>query len=197
MPDHLIGASVTALQNKGLENCHEPKTCNEVACTRPSPPPTAHFHFGSEHTVSFYKQSSALSFLPSLRLSSKSTISSPDFILASDSHLPPPRPGRGHGAFASDSSPVYIPTAHRLLEAYIRRLAGTTPDSKYKWFWKAMINYIEEYVDGDGLLDEESLETRCRVFYSGYKSNKVPFMILAKDLRASFAESRAEDFPSL
>jgi len=117
------------------------------------------------------------------------TISSPDVILASDSHLPSPRPGRGHGAFRTDSSPVFIPSAHRLLEAYIRLLARASPENPHFYHWMGMINYVEEYVDGDGYLNEASLEPRCREFYSGMKSGKIPVRALMKDLKASFSEA--------
>ena len=52
-----------------------------------------------------------------------------------------------------------------------------------------MVTYIEEYVDGDGLLDEARLESRCRVFYSGLKTCEKPVALLLEDLKASFAES--------
>ncbi|KAF4627031.1 hypothetical protein G7Y89_g11127 [Cudoniella acicularis] len=185
VPDGNIAASVLALQNQGLGSCTEPKSCTAIAERRPSPPPAAHFHIDSDFTVSIYKQSSALWFLPNLKLSSKSS-SPPNIILASDSQLPPPRLGRGHGKFQNSTPQVYIPSAHCLLEAYIRLLARTH-GHRYEFFWMAMITYIEEYVDGDGLLDEASLEARCRAFYSALKACEKPVALLLEDLEASFA----------
>jgi hypothetical protein len=165
----LIAAAAFALQNKGLAGCTEPKSCNTIAHTRTSPAPAAHFHMHSEMTVSIYTQSSTLWFLPSLEL--KQITGSPDIILASDSRLPPPRPGRGHGAFQAGPFPVYVPTAHRLLEAFVRLVAGSH-EGRYRYFGLAMITYIEEYVDADGLLEEARLGNRCREFYSELKSEQ-------------------------
>ncbi|KFY29797.1 hypothetical protein V493_02244 [Pseudogymnoascus sp. VKM F-4281 (FW-2241)] len=120
VPDNLVEAADSALQNRGLGDCNEPELCTAVAKTRTSPAPAAHFHIDSEMTVSIYAQSSRLWFLPCLALNQ--IVYSPDFILASDSRRPPPRPGRGHGAFHASAFPVYIPTAHRLLEATLWHL---------------------------------------------------------------------------
>lgn len=186
VPDNLITAAETSLQNKGLDHCSDPETCTAVAETRTSPAPTAHFHIDSEMTVSIYAQSSTLWFLPCLALNQ--IVCSPDFILAPDSSLPPPRPGRGHGAFNTSPFPVYIPTAHRLLEAFVR-LVMRSLKGQHRCFAIAMITYIGEYVDGDGLLDERRVESRCREFYSGLKNGRKPMRSLVRDLEASFAES--------
>lgn len=53
----------------------------------------------------------------------------------------------------------------------------------------AMVTYIWEYVDGDGLLDEASVEQRCRVFYEGFKTFEPPLAILLEELEANFTES--------
>lgn len=55
----------------------------------------------------------------------------------------------------------------------------------------AVLTYIEEYVyvDGDGYLDEASLESRGRNFYSGLKSDEKPVREPAGDLHDSFQES--------
>lgn len=175
VPDRLITAAESTLQNKGLADCSEPESCTAVVETRTSPPPAAHFHINAEMTVSIYTQSSTLWFLPSLTLSQISC--SPGFILASDSHLPPPRPGRGHGAFHISAFPVYIPIAHRLLEAFVR-LVIRSPNAKYRGFAIGMVTYIGEYVDGDKLLDEAKVESRCREFYSGLKNAQKPMRSL-------------------
>ncbi|OBT92627.1 hypothetical protein VE01_09832 [Pseudogymnoascus verrucosus] len=184
VPDDLVVAADSALQNKGLADCSEAESCTAVVETRTSPPPAAHFHIDAEMTVSIYTQSSTLWFLPGLALNQ--IFCSPDFILASDSRLPPPRPGRGHGAFQNSPLPVYIPIAHRLLEAFVR-LVTKSPNRKYKCFAIAMVTYIGEYVDGDGLLDEANVKRWCREFYSGLKNGRRPMRSLVKDLEASFA----------
>lgn len=186
VPDNLVAAAESSLQNKGLGHCSDPEACTAVAETRTSPAPAAHFHIDSEMTVSIYTQSSTLWFLPGLSL--KQLSCSPDFILASDSRLPPPRPGRGHGAFHSSPFPVYIPTAHRLLEAFVR-LVISSLKGQHKCFAISMVTYIGEYVDGDGLLDETRVESRCREFYSGLKNGRKPMRSLIRDLEASFSES--------
>jgi hypothetical protein len=83
---------------------------------------------------------------------------------------------------------VYIPTAHRLLEAYVRLVAGSD-GARYRYWGQAMITYIEEYVVGDGLLDEAVVEDRCRRFYSDMKLGEIPMASLLKELEASFAGS--------
>lgn len=176
------------LQKTGLAGCKNPETCTAVADTRRSPPPAAHFHIDTEITISIYKQSSTLWFLPTLELSPDSIGKSPDIILASDPCLPPQRPGRGHGAFRPTTLPVYSPSAHRLLEAYIRLLARAQ-GSMYGSFWLAMITYICEYVDGDGLLDEARLPVPYGTFYSGLKTFEQPVRALLEALRASLAGS--------
>jgi hypothetical protein len=181
VPDELVEASVSALQNKGLATCSEPRTCTVVAESRASPPPAAHFHIDSELTVSIYKKSSALWFLPSLELSN---FQPADIILASDSRLPPPRPGRGHVRFQAGTFPVCIPSAHRLLEAYLRLLAKPRePD--YEGFWFSMEIYIEEYVDRDGYLDEAALDSRRRSFYSALKACEKSIGEILAELKAS------------
>lgn len=53
----------------------------------------------------------------------------------------------------------------------------------------AMITYIEEYVDADGLLDEQMVEGRCRKFYSDMKLGERPLRPLLKELADSFGET--------
>jgi hypothetical protein len=104
-----------------------------------------------------------------------------DIMLASDPRLPPERPGRGHGAFQSTTLPVYIPTAHRLLESYIRSLARGRR-GQHVGFYLWMVTYIEEYVDADGLLNENQLEGRCKEFYQGLKAGKRHIIALSDEL---------------
>ncbi|KAH8645536.1 hypothetical protein BGZ60DRAFT_392653 [Tricladium varicosporioides] len=184
VPDEKVAASVSALLNTGLVTCSEPKTCTVVAESRSSPPPAAHFHIDSELTICIYKKSSAFWFLPSLELSCTSKFQPADIILASDSCLPGPRPGRGHGRFKAGTFPVCIPSSHRLLEAYLRLIAKPRePD--YECFWISMEIYIEEYVDKDGYLDEAALDSRCRMFYSAFKACKKPISEILAEIKAS------------
>ena len=104
---------------------------------------------------------------------------------ASDSRLPPPRPRRGHVGFKASAYPVRVPTAHRLLEAYVRLIARTH-GAAYEYFFMSMVNYIEDYVDRDGYLDDFSLESRCKAFYSGLKNSTKPIAILLEELHANF-----------
>ncbi|CAG8979806.1 hypothetical protein HYALB_00011256 [Hymenoscyphus albidus] len=163
VPDSLIPNATHALQPTGLLACTEPSTCTAIAKNRASPIPKSHFHIDSEFTVSLYEQSTTLWVLPSLTQSTQSV----DIISASDSRLPTKRPGRGHGRFRNTTFPVQIPTAHRLLESYVRSIAIARRGS-YVGFFLDMITYVEEHVDGDGLLDVSGLEGRCREFYEGF-----------------------------
>jgi hypothetical protein len=185
VPDTLVAKATSALQPTGLLSCAEPKTCTAVAERRVSPIPISHFHIDSDFTVSLYGQSSTLWFLPPLAESVNTKSYIGDIILASDPRLPLKRPGRGHGAFRDATLPVYIPAAHRLLESFIRSIAKARRGIN-EGFFLSMVTYIEEYVDGDGLLDERSLERRCRDFYQGYKSCRKPTIVLLDELEAAF-----------
>lgn len=191
MPDKLLSATVSAIQQTGLANCTELKTCGIVREFRPSPAPAAHFHIDNEITISFYGKSTTLWFLPSLSLSPTSE-GPEDMILASDSRLLPPRPGRGHGAFQPHCFPVCVPSAHRLLEAYTRLIARTH-GRRHEYFFMSMLTYIWEYVDDDELLDWASLEKRCRVFYEGFKSFERPLATLLEELEANFPEEAVDE----
>ena len=109
-----------------------------------------------------------------------------NIILVSDPRLPSKRPGRGYGAFRGTTFPVYIPTAHRLLESYIRGISRARRGQN-EGFFLAMVTYIDEYVDGDGLLDKKMLEHRCREFYQGFISFQKPTIVLLNELEAAFA----------
>lgn len=124
VPDALIAKATNALQHTGLLGCAGPQRCTAVAENRVSPIPKSHFHIDPEVTVSIYGQSASLWFLPSLSKSmNEKNAAHNDIMLASDPRLPSKRLGRGHGAFRDATFPVYIPTAHRLLESYLRSIA--------------------------------------------------------------------------
>ena len=134
--------------------------------------------------ICIYKKSSVFWFLSSFELSRKPNGKPADIILASDSRLPVARPGRGHGRFKVDTFPVHIPSAHCLLEAYLRLvLKAQGPD--YECFWMSMEIYIEEYVDRDGYLDENALDSRCRRFYAAFKACERPISEVLAERKAS------------
>ena len=162
-----------------LQLCPDQVLCTVSRSTRPTPPPSQHFHLKIEPEISvcIYLQRDTLWFLPPLTklLLPPQLHISPYYILASDaSILPPPyEPGRGSGAFSPDTYPVVVPKSHILLEALMRiyaRDAGTTVGQ----FAMPMICYIELYVDGDGYLDLKQLPEELERLYLELKSGTVP-----------------------
>lgn len=165
-------ASKTLTDVKPLLPCPDLATCLASSPDRHTPPAAAHVHIdGSEVTVGLYPQSETLWFLPQLDTSllvdiQHKKLELPQyFCLASDKTiLPPWRPGRGSGAFQSGYQPVIVPKAHVLLEAFLRLYARDS-GKKIGSFGMAMISYMEEYVDEDGLLDSDQLPEPLHTFY--------------------------------
>jgi hypothetical protein len=166
--------------------CKEKNNCEAITEGKLSPFPDFHYHFDSDHILSFYNQSSTLYFLSPLREILKTKNHNFDIMLASDARLLSERPGHGTGAFPITDPPIYIPTAHRLLKYCIRSIAKRR-NSQYVGNLLTMIKNIEEYVDGEGLLDEQSLEPRCKEFYQGLKSSSKDINVLLDELEAVFA----------
>lgn len=107
----------------------------------------------------------------------------PYFCLASDrTTLPPWRPGRASGAFQPGHHPVLVPRAHVLLEAFLRLYARDS-DKKIGSFGMAMISYVEEYVDDDGLLDAEQLPEPLRTLYGDLRTGRTPVRQWTRDLK--------------
>jgi hypothetical protein len=192
VPDELVEKTVALLKNRGLYECFDLATCKIPQESGLSPCPAGHFHFepGPSSSLSIHKKSKTLWFLPSLELSSKLGIDPPDIILASDPILPPARISGGHGSFKSSGFLVCIPTPNRFLEASIR-LISSAQTSNHLSFWLTTVAYIREYVDDEGILDEESLDSRCKDFYRRWLKKRKPdhIRVLLPMLRASFADS--------
>jgi hypothetical protein len=131
----------------------------------------------TEVTVSLYFQSETIWFVPLLDsslLRAKRLEDSSHFALASDhTVLPPQRPGRGSGVFKSGQSQVIVPKSHILLEAFLRVYVRDL-GKQMGAFAMVMINYVEEYVDGDGFLDATLLPEPLRTSYKELKGGKKP-----------------------
>jgi hypothetical protein len=151
-----------------LTDCSQPKSCRALKEPRSSPSPTRHLHPGLDQTIGLYQWSETLLAISELPLFSVLSGLGDNFILASDSSLPSWKPGRGRGAFAASSFPVVIPSAHCLTEAFVRK-ALADRSNPYMIYWMAMLTYIMEYVDRDGLLNDALLEPCCRTFYCGLR----------------------------
>lgn len=160
--------------------CPDPATC--LASSSPkrfTPPAAEHLHIdGTEVTVGLFPQSETLWFLPRLDASlladtQHEMLKLPrHFCRASDTLiLPPSRPGRGCGALQPGHHPVLVPKAHVLLEAFLR-LHVRDSGKKVGSFSMAMITYIEEYVDDDGLLDSDQLPEPLRTSYRDLRAGR-------------------------
>ncbi|KAK1996226.1 hypothetical protein LX36DRAFT_536196, partial [Colletotrichum falcatum] len=188
IPDHLLATGTTALSAlSGLQPCSSPATCPSSSQERRTPPPAFHVHIdGSEVTMALYLQSETLWFLPVL----DSSLLSPDqsqlpshFTLASNQDLlPPKRPGRGSGVFKYTKIPVVVPKSHVLLEAYMRLYARDL-GKPVGAFAMAMIAYMEEYVDDDGLPDASQLHEPLRTLYKELHEDQKPVRQWTKELR--------------
>ena len=179
VPDDYLDISIEILTEiDNMSRCSLDGLCPASSQQRHTPPPSFHVHIeNSELTVNLYVQSETLWFLPPFdkSLSDPRKAKLPfDLVLASDQTvLPQRRPGRGSGVWSSASYPVLALRAHVLLEAFLRLYArdiGTRVGS----FAMAMIGYMEEYVDDDGLLDADRLPQPLRDFYRELKEAKKP-----------------------
>ena len=187
--DSLRLGSQTLTQFKTFTPCPNGETCPSSSQERPTPPPAFHVHIEeSEVTVGLYLQSDTLWFLPPL----DSSLLSPNqpqlpsqFILASDQTiLPPWRPGRGSGGFTSGSDTVVIPKAHILLEAFLRLYARDS-GKRIGGFAMAMIAYVEEYIDDDGLLDTTQVPEPLKTFYLELRQGRKPVRQWTKELKCA------------
>lgn len=181
VPDCRLEISAKALTKiESLLPCPYMATCLASSPDRYTPPAAAHLHIdGSEVTVGLYPQSETLWFLPRLDTSPLADIQHEklklpqQFCLASDrTILPPWRPGRGSGAFQPGYPPVIVPKAHVLLEAFLRLYARDS-GKRVGSFGMAMISYMEEYVDDDGLLDSSQLPEPLNTFYRDLRAGRM------------------------
>ena len=185
--DRLRVGTETLTQFKSLTPCPDREVCPSSSQERHTPPPAFHIHISdSEVTVTLYPQSETLWFLPPL----DSSFSSPkkpklpsQVILASDQTvLPPWRPGWGSGVFKSDCDPVVVPKSHILLEAFLRLYARDL-GKRIGSFAMAMIAYMEEYVDDDGLLDAKQLPEPLKTSYKELKEGRKPIRQWTNELK--------------
>jgi len=190
--------------------CPNGKVCLASSQERYTPPPASHVHIkddaanADEVTVGLYLQSETLWFLPPLH----SSLSSPQnlnlklpspFILASDQTvLPPWRPGRGSGVFKSGGDDaavaVVVPRSHILLEAFLRLYARDS-GKRVGSFAMAMIAYVEEYIDDDGLLDVDRLPEPLLTFYRELRRGGKPVRQWRMELKEALGvrEEDSED----
>jgi len=110
-------------------------------------------------------------------------------VLASDhTVLPTKRPGRGSGVFPSTVHPILAPRAHVFLEAFLRLYARDV-EIRFRNFDMAMIGYIEEYVDDDGLLNADDLPEPLRAFYRELREGKKPLRQWSEELKNALADT--------
>lgn len=194
MPDNHLNIAAKALENLLLLSaCPDLATCfaSSSSPARQTPPAAAHLHInGTQVTVGLYPQSDTLWFLPPLNVSLFSNAPDKDhsmlppyFCLASDSTvMPPRRPGRGSGVFRSGYHPVIVPRNHLLLEA-ILRLYARDSGKMIGSLGMAMISYMEEYVDDDGLLDTKQLPEPLGTFYQDLRAGRKPVRQWTRELQ--------------
>lgn len=188
IPDDRLRVGTKSLTHfKSLTPCPDQEVCPSSSQERHTPPPAFHIHIeDSEVTVALYLQSETLWFLPPL----DSSFSFPkrlelpsQFILAADQTiLPPWRPGRGSGVFKSGCDPVVVPKSHILLEAFLRLYARDS-GKRIGAFAMAMIAYVEQYIDDNGLLDANQLPEPLKTSYEELRQGVKPFRQWRKELR--------------
>ncbi|KAK1451898.1 hypothetical protein CMEL01_06472 [Colletotrichum melonis] len=160
VPDQLISVAEDAISElPNLEQCPSVELCFASSPERRTPPPTFHVHIkASEVTVGLYTQSETLCFLPLMNdsiLSGENAKLSPTFALACDRDvLPPWRPSRG-------------------IEAYLKLYARES-EKTVGSFAKAMIAYMEGYVNDHGLLDSSQLPEPLKTFYKELRVGEKP-----------------------
>ncbi|KAI2610613.1 uncharacterized protein GGS25DRAFT_518912 [Hypoxylon fragiforme] len=171
IPDEKLPAAVAALKRSNLRRCPDPRLCAVSREDTPQPAPSFHMHIGtSELDVSIRARSKTLWFIPPVpeNLYSDTRPQDSRYIFASDdSILPPPRHGRGRGAFSKEGFPVVVPTAHTMLEAYMR--LSIAHRDEYGGFYISMMAYVAQYIDADGLLNDTKLPESCREFWHDFK----------------------------
>lgn len=197
MPDDRLRVAAKALlanfSLRPLSSCPDSATCPASSPTRYTPPPAAHLHIEgiSDIKVGLYPQSDTLWFLPPIDGShiavTRNAKASPKVLsylcFASDNTvLPPWRPGRGNGVFEAGYYAVLVPRPHVLLEAFLR-LYARDAGKRIGSFGMAMISYMEEYVDDDGLLDSELLPEPLRSLYKELRAGPTTVRQWTRDLQ--------------
>lgn len=199
MPDDRLRVAAKALlasfSLRPLSPCPDSATCPTSSPARYTPPPAAHLHIEgfSDIKIGLYPQSDTLWFLPPLDGSLIAVAGNVDaspkvppyFCLASDNTvLPPWRPGRGNGVFQAGYHTVLVPRPNVLLEAFLRLYARDMGKSIGS-FGMAMISYMEEYVDDDGLLDSKLLPEPLRRLYKELRAGPTTMRQWTRDLQGA------------
>ncbi|KAK7959142.1 uncharacterized protein PG986_003996 [Apiospora aurea] len=198
LPDDLLPRGAKILRAlPSFRPCQDPETCPVSSQERHTPAPASHLHVdNSEITVGLYQQSQTLWFLPTLDstlIYPEASQLPPQFVLASDQgSLPPWRPGRGSGVFKSSKEAVVVPKAHVLLEAFLRLCAGDL-GRRIGAFSLAMVGYIEQYVDDDGLLDTSQLPEPIKTSYLELREGRKPVRQWTKELNQALQVPEEED----
>ncbi|KAI0517887.1 hypothetical protein F5B22DRAFT_602856 [Xylaria bambusicola] len=193
VPDDKMLLAVATLKRSHLRPCPDLDACIVSGDRSPFPSPAFHMHIpGSEIDVSLRLHSETLWFIPppDKPPSSKREIgaaSSPYYLEASSPELPPWRPGRGQGAFSSHGSPVLVPRAHVLLEAFIR-LASAFREGHCNYFLQ-MVTYMAEYPFDDGLVNIDLLSKPCRTFWDKLEEAKLPVRQLVGELQRDLGDA--------
>ena len=86
------------------------------------------------------------------------------------------------GVFKSDQDPVIVPKCHILLEALLRLYARDL-GKHIGAFAMAMIGYVEDYIDDDGLLDASLLPGPLKTSYKELRQGKKPVRQWTKELK--------------
>lgn len=191
VPDEKVAVAVAALKKSNLRPCPDPWTCIVSGESTQRPAPDFHMHIGTtEVNVSIRAHSETLWFAPPPTdldfRAEANTVTDISYTVASHDSFPAPRPGRGHGAFSKQGPPVRVPLSHIMLEAYIR-LASAYRHG-YGSFYHSMMTYVEEYIDADGLLNDQNLTPICRAFWLELKAGRRPLRDLMDELQLGLGD---------
>ncbi|KAI1284406.1 hypothetical protein F5Y07DRAFT_393375 [Xylaria sp. FL0933] len=192
VPDDKMPLAVATLKSSALRPCPDLDACIVSGDSSPFPVPAFHMHIeGSEVDVSLRAHSETLWFIPPPKnpSTSKGEVAAETkrhYLEASSPELPQWRPGRGHGAFSSHGSPVLVPRAHILLEAFIRLASAFRED--YCNYFLGMITYMSEYPFRDGLINIDLLSEPCRSFWDGREQGRLTVRELMDNLQRDLGD---------
>ncbi|KAI0193899.1 hypothetical protein F4808DRAFT_464660 [Astrocystis sublimbata] len=193
VPDDKMSLAVATLKRSTLCPCTDLDACVVSGDSSRFPVPAFHMHFqGCEMDVSLRAHSETLWFIPppeSPCTSREEMAAKPNpyYLEASSPELPRWRHGRGHGAFSSHGSPVLVPRAHVLLEAFIRLISAFCED--YFCYFLGMMSYMLEYPFEDGLININLLSAPCRSFWDGFSQGTLTIPQLLNNLQLALGDS--------